>query len=469
MRVFLVLIAALAGFAADAKLTPEMQEVLNRVSAESLRGHLSFIASDLLEGRATPSRGLDVAAEYIAAQFRRAGLEPAGGDGYFQTATVIVREPNWEGFKMTVTAGDQTIDIGNSEIYLLRDGPLDLDNVPIVAIDNHTAITPELVQGKVIVASNRGGQLRIDGAALLLISTAQITAAPQIADPEVPARAGPSIGAVAQPQLAEFLKDAKDPRVSIHMAAPIEHSVKVRNVAGLLRGSDPALGDTYVMLTAHYDHIGTRSSGEDRVYNGANDDGSGTVSVIEIASALAAANPRPKRSILFVTFFGEERGLLGSRYYSRHPIVPPEKTIGDLNLEQVGRTDASNGPQINSASITGFDFSGLPQVLADAGQLAGIKVYKDDQASDRYFSQSDNQALADIGVPAHTLCIAFNYPDYHGAGDHWEKIDYDNMARVDRAIALGLMRLASDAPPPHWNQTNPAAKRYVEAEKKLHH
>src|SRR6266851_5995484 len=111
MRIFLLLVAALPAFAASLKLTPEMQTVVNHITAASLRGHLSFIASDLLEGRATPSRGLDVAAEYIAAQFRRAGLEPVGDDGYFQTATLIEREPTWDGFEMTVTAGGKTIRI----------------------------------------------------------------------------------------------------------------------------------------------------------------------------------------------------------------------------------------------------------------------------------------------------------------------------------------------------------------------
>jgi Zn-dependent M28 family amino/carboxypeptidase len=89
---------------------------------------------------------------------------------------------------------------------------------------------------------------------------------------------------------------------------------------------------------------------------------------MEIASALAALPVHPKRSILFMTFFGEERGLLGSRYYAQHPLVPPQKTIADLNLEQVGRTDATNGPQLKNASITGFDFSDLPKVLADAAR-----------------------------------------------------------------------------------------------------
>src|SRR5580698_7564566 len=98
-----------------ADLSPQMQSALDHISAQSLRGHLSFIASDLLEGRATPSRGLDLAAEYIAAQFRRAGLEPVGDDGYFQTAALIEREPNWDGFEMTFSAGGKTIRIEKNE------------------------------------------------------------------------------------------------------------------------------------------------------------------------------------------------------------------------------------------------------------------------------------------------------------------------------------------------------------------
>jgi Zn-dependent M28 family amino/carboxypeptidase len=160
--------------------------------------------------------------------------------------------------------------------------------------------------------------------------------------------------------------------------------------------------------------------------------------------------------------------LVGSRYYGRHPLVPLEKTIADLNLEQIGRTDASDGPQVGTASITGYDFSELPGILADAGKITGVKVYKNEQASDAYFGRSDNQALADVGIPAHTLCVAFDYPDYHKVGDHWEKVDFVNMAKVDRAVALALLQVASDAPPPKWNESNPKAKKYVDAARKLH-
>jgi hypothetical protein len=446
----------------SADLTPQMQLTMDRISAQSLRGHLSFIASDLLEGRATPSRGLDLAAEYIAAQFRRAGLEPVGDDGYFQTATLIQREPNWEGFEMTVTSGAKTIRIDKSEAYLLPESALNLHDVPIVVADQSAE-----TRGKVVFLPNPRGRGNFDQPALAIANSANIPTGPLIRDPE----AGPGRGAmnvVNKPELAAFLKENPDARLSVHMAASVEKPVKVHNVAGVLRGSDPQLKDTYVMLTAHYDHLGTRSTGDDKIFNGANDDGSGTVSVVEIAGAIAALDRHPARSILFMTFFGEERGLVGSRYYGRHPLVPLEKTVADLNLEQIGRTDATDGPQIGTASITGFDFSELPGILADAGKIAGIKVYKNEQASDPYFARSDNQALADVGIPAHTLCVAFDYPDYHKVGDHWDKVDYANMAKVDRSVALALLHVASDAPPPKWNEGNPKAKKYVDAAKKLH-
>jgi peptidase M28-like protein len=327
-------------FAAEpVRVTPEMRIVTSHITAGSLRGHVSFLASDLLEGRDTPSPGLDIAAEYIAAQFRRIGLEPAGDDGYFQTAP---SNPN---------------------------------------------------------------------------------------DPDSP---------------------------------------KVRNVAGILRGSDPALKDTYVMLTSHYDHIGIAASGDDRIFNGANDDASGTSSVLEVANALAALHPRPKRSVIFVLFFGEEKGLRGSRYYAQHPLVPLENTIADLNLEQLGRTDALDGLQIGTASLTGFDMSGVTKFLVDAGQRMGVKVYKNDQTSDRYFTRSDNASLARAGIPAHTLCVAYEFPDYHAVSDEWQKLDYDNMAKVDQAVGVAVLRMASTLTPPKWNEEYTPAKPYIEAARKLH-
>jgi len=108
------------------------------------------------------------------------------------------------------------------------------------------------------------------------------------------------------------------------------------------------------------------------------------------------------------------------------------------------------------------------ETLRRAGEAAGVRVYKHPTKSDSYFGRSDNQALADLGVPAHTVGVAFDFPDYHAAGDHWEKIDYANMERVVRAVGLGLLLLADDPEAPRWDAANPRAARYAEAWKKLH-
>jgi Zn-dependent M28 family amino/carboxypeptidase len=333
----LPIVAACLWAAEPLGLTPEMRIVADHITPDSLRGHVSFLASDLLEGRDTPSRGLDIAGEYIASQFRGLGLEPAGDAGYFQTV-------------------------------MLR---------------------------------------------------------PKKAD-----------------------------------------SPKSRNVAAILRGSDPQLKDTYVMLSAHYDHLGLAQTGEDRIFNGANDDASGTASVLEVANALAALYPRPKRSVLFILFCGEEKGLRGSRYYASHPLVPLAETVADLNLEQLGRTDAPEGPQLNSANVTGYDFSDLTPVLIDSGRSIGIRVWKNPEASDAYFNRSDNGPLAKAGIPAHTLSVTYEFPDYHAVGDEWQKIDYDNMAKVDQAVGIAMLRLSQALTVPHWSDY-PAAKPYAHAAKKL--
>ena len=343
----LVVLLCAATLSAQQKPTRQQRSTMDRVSVDSLRANLTYLASDELEGRNTPSSGLDKAADYIAEQFKKAKLEPINGS-YFQTASLS--------------------DFGTRGVQIERSLP--------------------------------------EGS----------------------------------------------PRT-------------MRNVVGLLRGSDNKLRDTYIIVSSHYDHVGLASTGDDRIFNGANDDASGASSVIELARALVGA--KPKRSILFITFFGEERGLLGSRYYGQHPLVPISSTIAQLNLEQIGRTDASNGPQIKGANLTGFDFSSVPATLAEAAQLAGVRIWKDASSSDAYFGRSDNQTLADLGIPAHTLSVAYDFPDYHKVTDTADKIDYNNMATVDRAIALGLLKLASEAEPPKWNESYAPAQKYVEAARKL--
>jgi hypothetical protein len=218
----------------------------------------------------------------------------------------------------------------------------------------------------------------------------------------------------------------------------------MRNVIGVLKGSDPVLRDTYVLVTAHYDHIGVKAQGEgDKIFNGANDNASGVSGLIEMARAIASSPRKPSRSIVFMAYFGEERGFVGSRYYARNPVFPVDKTYAQINLEQLGRTDDSEGARVKAATLTGWDRSELGRILAAAAAPFGVRIYKHPKFSDEFFSRSDNEALAKLKVPAHTLSVAYDFPDYHGVGDEAGKLNYANMTTVTRALRAGIVALAN--------------------------
>ncbi|MFO0956494.1 MAG: M20/M25/M40 family metallo-hydrolase [Isosphaeraceae bacterium] len=489
----LVLLAAGVGARAQAPApSPEAEAVLGRISADSLRGNLSFLASDLLEGRDTPSRGLDLAAEYIAAQFRKAGIEPAGDEGYFQVARWKVAESDPATFSCVVKVGDKSWTILADRVSLPSPGPFEVGPVAIRKLaEKDLEAAGDSVEGKAVVVEPPG-EPRAAGPffnqLLKLKPALAITLEPTAAaaglgrgrliDPEANARGGMRApqgpkrlaihDAAAAEAIRQALADGQEATIELKLGAPVERPVALRNVVGKLAGSDPTLKDTYVLLTAHYDHVGIgEPQNGDRIYNGANDDGSGTVSVIEIATALAGLKAKPKRSILFVCFFGEEKGLLGSRYYGRHPIAPLEKTVAQVNLEHMGRTDDTEGARLNAVSVTGYDYSTMVDALILAGKATGIEIQKHPRNSAQFFGASDNQALADLGIPAHSVCTSFIFPDYHQPGDHWDKVDYDNMAKVDRMVALALLGLANDPNEPTWKADLPAVSRYARAREQL--
>lgn len=477
-----VLAAMLHGLAfADSANTKGIEAASQQVSANALRGHVSFLASDALEGRATPSRGLDVAAEYIAAQFRRAGLTPAGDDGYFQTANWKYAERNASGFVLTIEAGAKSVTVPANMVSYQYKANQQLSSTPVVRMDLAAAVaTPKAVEGKVLVipmpadgqAHGAEQQLLRAGArpaAIILVDRARKLGNSGgkgwLIDPDAKpeAKRTPAL-AVHALDAIDMLESGAGTRVSLTIPAAIERPVKLRNVIGVLPGSDPVLKDTYVILSAHYDHVGV-TNGE--VFNGANDNASGTASVIEVANALAQLKQRPRRSIVFLAVWGEELGMVGSRYYGKHPVFPINRTVANLNLEQMGRTDDKEGPQINRAALTGFDFSTVGSILERAGASMGIQIFKHAQFSDMFFNRSDNQALADQGIPAHTMSVAYQFADYHGKDDTWDKIDYDNMARITRMVAVGINMLASDRAAPKWNESNTKTAPYVGAARQL--
>jgi hypothetical protein len=443
-------------------------QIRPKVTANDLKADVSFLASDALEGRGTPSKGLDIAAEYIAAQFRRAGLEPAGDDGYFQTADFNSVSRNMEGVELTLEIGGQKIKVDRDSMSLMQPGAVNLENAPMFVIspDASAPSSQEAGEKPVLVNSARVRGWGNGRPPLVVLMVQSPGARPGGAPALQPVWSPyPPVLMVWDAAVREALAaGAADIKVSAHIPAPVAQPLKLRNVIGVLRGSDPALKDTYLVITAHYDHLGVRGTGEgDHIFNGANDDASGTSSVIEIANALAALAERPKRSIVFMAFFGEEAGGLGSQYYCQHPVFPLAKTIANVNFEQLGRTDDTEGPRLLQFNLTGFDYTNIAAFLGKAGEETGIQVVKHEQNSDSFFGRSDNATFADAGVPSTTLSVAYIFPDYHRAGDEWPKLDYDNMAKVDCAVALGIFRIADSAEAPQWNKDNPRTARYVQA------
>ncbi|MFN7937064.1 MAG: M28 family peptidase [Bryobacteraceae bacterium] len=505
---FLLLSSLYAAPPIEATVPPPVHDTFSHIAPNALKGHVSFLASDLLEGRNTPSPGLDIAAEYIAAQFRRAGLETIpGSSSYFQIAPWTYKQIPLDGVKLQVRNGDNTIELDATHLSINTLEPVNLHNAPIfIARLDDTAKLKEQpensLEGKVVLAftpsraaifrlprEERSDRMRAASdlySALRRLKPAFILAirddsergagaTGQLIDPSRPP-SGRRGGGFFQPSAVHSAKLAAmltplasgqtEAQLTLQVPEPIERPAPLKNVIGILPGSDPQLKNTYVLVTAHYDHIGTATPVDgDGIYNGANDDASGTASVIELASTFAALPQRPKRTIIFMTVFGEEKGLLGAFYYARHPVFPLAQTVANINLEHMGRTDDSEGPQINRLSPTGYAFSEVIDYFQLAGKLTGVEIVNNKENSEPFFARSDNQAFANSGVPAHTFCVAFEFPDYHGLGDHWEKIDYDNMARINRTVATAVWMIADRHEAPEWHTLSQTDK-YREARKK---
>ena len=233
------------------------------------------------------------------------------------------------------------------------------------------------------------------------------------------------------------------------------------NVVAALPGADPRVAEEAVLVTAHYDHLGMRgddragSADGDRIYNGANDDAAGTAGVLGVAAALAAG-PRPRRTVVFVAFCGEELGMRGSKHWVSEPLVPLERTIAVVNLEMLGRPEPRE-PLV--AWVTGAELSDLIDAFVDPDVdrvrfVPSSTIGWEEAAA---FGRSDNAPFAAHGVVAHTISTGRIDELYHTVDDEPEALDYPRMARLVRAIAVGVARLADADDRPTWSERGNAA------------
>ncbi len=499
--VALVLLAASGGFASEAP----------SIDPASIRRRVEVLASDRLAGRATGSEGADEAARYVAGEFRSAGLKPLGtsrqsdagappdGSGYFQPFLFTAGVAAGKGNFLSATHSGSYFEFRLGTEYApasvsgsgRAEGSVAFAGYGIVSTDPVRDDYGGLdVRGKIVVLlagspdrdpksllSQLGGLhhkvlfARDRGAAAVLVAPPRETGLPDPAASRNFSDGGIPVllvrRSVAQSWLATAgwalpAAEARLAREPLPLALPVRVSlsadvVKVHkaaeNVAGLLEGSDPVLRDEYVVIGAHYDHLGmggptSRSeSGEPAVHPGADDNASGTAGLIALAQDLAARSPRPKRSIVFLSFSGEELGLLGSSHYVAHPLVPAASTVAMINMDMIGRLRDRRVLVIGVGTSPAW----LP-LLTAANRASNTPLVV--QRSERGFGSSDQQSFYLAKIPV-LLFFTGPHSDYHRPSDTAEKINAEGESEVLGLVERSLLRVADAASRPAFQELPP--------------
>ncbi len=452
------------------------------ITPKALKEKLTILAGPEMEGRETASPGQKKAAAWIEGQFKKFGLLPGNGDSYQQLYPVYfdaMSDPllrvngkpfGWDKdynfnlqsifngkktFNNVVFAGYGIVD----EATKTNDyAGLDVKGKVVVVLDGGTPPPAQPAGGRRGFQNPLAGKIAAaqkNGAVgLLVISSAfpRTTATPvkstrmvlQITEPSLfianisDEVASALIGRTSKLPFAEWKNVAKGNYVSeLQIGATKNPEIKESsNVIGVLPGTDKK--DEFVFLTGHYDHLGINDKGV--IYYGADDDGSGSVGVIQMAEAFAAAAKKgfkPRRTMIFMTVSGEEKGLLGSEYYSEHPTVDMAKASADLNTDMIGRGDSSRkGDTLNYIYVIGHDklSSELAPINEGVNKTYGINLgldYKYDDPNDqnRIYFRSDHYNFARKGVPILFFYDGMLGADYHKPTDTVDKIQFEVMAK----------------------------------------
>lgn len=448
-RLSFAAVSLIALMAAPAPLLAQGAQQAPTIDQNSVAAHIGFLAGDELQGRGSATRDEAIAAAYVAAQFRLAGLTTVPGmDGYLQRAPVTITTPS----------GAAVLSAGSTQLKQVEDfailtGALTAAS-GAVTVATDPAAPPAGAEVLMIAPAEGPGIRAVFGAAMrsgakvvLLRRTealAEATAHSAPRDPSIrlsdtPARGGPAVLVVA-PEAYDALAAAGGTVAYDPGAVSIVEGVTT-NAIGWLAGTDPTAG--VLMVSAHLDHIGVRSDGV--VMHGANDDASGTVAVIELASALSANGPH-ERSILFVAYGSEEAGLLGSRYFVDHPPVPLDDIAANLEIEMIGDQD----PQLPAGvmMMTGFERSNFGPALKERGALVGPDPYPEQN----FFQRSDNYALALRGIVAHTVSGWATIPTYHTPDDTIANLDIPFMTNAIQSLVEPLKAMADGDFTPEWSE-----------------
>jgi hypothetical protein len=242
--------------------------------------------------------------------------------------------------------------------------------------------------------------------------------------------------------------------VKLTASGMINEDKRMRNVIGLLRGSDETLQKQAVLYSAHLDHLGSNPAlADDSIYNGADDDASGVTAVVTLADAIGAMKQRPKRSVLFMTFWGEESGLLGSKQFVSTPSWPLDQIVANVNIEMIGRPEGGARGKI---WMTGWRESDLGSVMSQAAKPWGVEIFEHPKFSSMLYRASDNWSFVERGVIAHSFSAGSLHPDYHKVDDEWDRLEIPHMTQVIQGLFLGSLPLLDGSQTPAKASSNTA-------------
>ena len=472
----------------------ELTRAASTITPEAVLTNISVIAHDSMGGRDTPSPGLEKTAEYFASRYREWGIEPAGENGtYFQRYPLARRGIDQDAAQVQLNENGiiSTYRMGRFG-YASGGGLAGATTAPMVILGG--ALTPEAIAGanlkgkivvgvydaakavdwrnwnRMILAEQPVGVVYIQNGPMdQFTRAAQFAANPRptlllgdgtgipvftlhdsmfVGDPQQLNRPDwNQMRAVPQPVV-----QVTPPEFAMTLVAPVKVAGQfdVPNVVGMIRGSDPLLRDEYVVYSAHMDHVGTNPNSRtpgDTIWNGADDDASGSTGVLLIAEAFSRLKVKPRRSVIFLHVSGEEKGLLGSRWFSEHPTVPLAQTVADINMDMIGR----NNP--DSIVVIGKEHSDMGTTLARVNARhpeLGLTTADDIWPNERFYFRSDHFNFARKGVP---ILFFFNgvHADYHRETDEVEKIDTSKLSRVAKVGFYLGAEIANTTQRPEWN------------------
>ena len=470
---------------------------LEAIDTFDLKEHLTYLASDELQGRSlgTEVDGLNMAAEYIAANAAKIGLKP-GAPGYFQKVGLVATSPDKENFIEVKDSKGRSLYHSSSFVdYTGIIKKKTYAKLPVVLAGFATHLEDIDLEGKVVLVStgtqkdfgekvfhwnSRLERSKIDSLAAkhpkaIIICTnpndkeekvfKQISvwinrerySLQQDEKEEIPVLLVlPEVGDKllgGKGQYRKYLEIVAENKEFVEIqnktitfrTGKQTRETEVKNVVGIVEGTDPVLKDECVVFMAHYDHLGVGEGGD--VYNGADDNGSGTVTIMEVAQAFASLEQKPKRSIVFLWVTCEELGMFGSNFYTQHPVFPMEKTAACFNLDMVGRVHEPRDSVWDQSPKRVKDFDGLYTLTNDVWlKLAEINKQKceelglvpDPGLPANFLRSSDHYNFHKFGVPILNYATGY-HADYHKVGDKVGKISFEKMKRVaDLCFVVGM-------------------------------